>query len=271
MAEYDIFLKNKHSDKIAERMIKNNIRLLDFLVDSYFKKQNKIKILEVGPGKGYFKQAVYNRNGKHNQDRGGNSKQKNFSNEKKEYEYFAVDRNENMILNLKIDSKHGYVADLLNFKADQKFDIILAGYVIEHLPDGIALYRALNNLKALLNDTGILVLLFPNSMKLGMELYNIDYTHCFPTTKRNVNQAILDSSMYVDQVIDLCGILYTKKVNSKLQYRIKTFIMSFYHYNLINLLMSLFYHVPIWDLKNVFWRAYGLLKEPNVCFITKKN
>ena len=186
-------------------------------------------------------------------------------------EYYAVDRNKNILANLHIDAQHTVVAELPNIDIKMEFDIIFVGYVIEHLSSGIDLYNAIANLRSLLKDDGILVLQFPDAMKLGMEFYNIDYTHTLPTTKRNVNQAILDNNMHVEKAIDLCGILYTKKVDSALQYFMKSKIMFFYSYRMCNSLSKIFYRIPIWSLSNIFWRAYGLLKEPNVMFIVKKN
>lgn len=253
MAAYDIFLKNVHSDRMAQMMIQNNKRLLAYLCKEYFKTKKCLKVLEVGPGKGYFKDAIL----------GGE--------DKKKFEYYAVDRNENILKNLKLEEQYTEVAELPNIKMKRKFDIIFCGYVIEHLNSGIALYDAIANLKQLLKDDGILVLLFPDSMKLGMEFYNIDYTHSFPTTKRNVNQAVMDNSMYVKKAIDLCGILYTRKVDSIVRYCVKSGMMHFYSYRLMNLLAKVVYHIPIWSLENVFWRVYGLLKEANVMFIVKKS
>ena len=253
MAVYDIFLKNQHSDKIAQMMVKNNYRLFDYLIKAFLSQKSNIKVLEIGPGKGYFKDAVVQ------------MKHRN-----KHIEYYAVDRNENILSNLNIDPKYTKIAEMPNIQSNKKFDIIFVGYVIEHLPSGVSLYEALSNLKTLLTDDGILVLQFPNAMRLRMEFYNIDYTHAIPTTKRNVNQAILDNAMYVKKAIDLCGILYTKKVDSKLRYFIRSSIMFFYSYRIMNILSKPFYHIPIWDLNNIFWRAYGLLKEPNVMFIIKK-
>ena len=210
-------------------MVKNNKRLFDHLCSMISTKE--AAILEVGSGKGYFKDAVLNVGG---------------------YKYYAVDRNENILANLHINPSNIKTAELPNIKMDMQFDIIFVGYVIEHLPNGIELYNALENLKLLLKDDGILVLQFPDSMKLGMEFYNIDYTHMLPTTKRNVNQAILDNSMYVKKAIDLCGILYTKKVDSTIRYFIKSRIMFFYSYRLMNLLAGIFYCVPLWSLKMFF-------------------
>lgn len=252
MAAYDIFLKNTHTDKIARLMIKNNIRLINYLSNTFFQTRRKLAVMEIGPGKGYFKEAIF---------RVGGGKYK--------YEYFAVDRNQNILNHLNIASDHTKVAELPDIVTDKKFDIIFAGYVIEHLTCGMALYQAISNLRSLLKDDGILVLQFPDSMKLGMEFYNIDYTHTFPTTKRNVNQAVLDNSMYVVKSIDLCGILYTKKVDSAGRYFVKSGIMHFYSYRILNVLAKVIYRVPIWNINNLFWRGYGLLKEPNVMFIIK--
>lgn len=186
------------------------------------------------------------------------------------YQYYAVDKNENILRNLGIGEQYAKIMQMPNIEFDIKFDVIFVGYVIEHLSNGLELYAALENLKKLLKDNGILILQFPDCMKLGMEFYNIDYTHVFPTTKRNVNQAVVDNSMCVEKVVDLCGILHTKKVDSQIRYLIKSGIMFFYNYRLINILSSVFYHIPLWKLENIFWRAYGLMKEPNVMFIVKK-
>lgn len=256
MAAYDIFLNNYHSNSIANIMIRNNGRLLKFLLCKYFKDNNKkINVLEVGPGKGYFKDAILLNNKSCN----------------RKLVYFAADRNENILANLKIEKRYTRVAALPDITFETKFDIIMVGYVLEHLASGMELYKALENLKSLLSENGILVLLFPDSMKLGMEFYNIDYTHIFPTTKRNVNQAILDNNMVVDLSVDLSGILYTKKVDSRIGYKIKRILFFFYNYNIASALGKIIYRVPVWDINSIFWRAYGLLKEPNVLFVVKCN
>lgn len=182
-----------------------------------------------------------------------------------------MDRNENILNSLGISPERIKAAEMPHINWNKRFDVIFVGYVIEHLSNGAELYGSLSNLRTLLKDDGILVLQFPDCMKLGMEFYNIDYTHAFPTTKRNINQAVRDNSMHVVKAIDLCGILYTKKVDSRVRYFLKSGIMHFYSYRFMCMLLRVFYHVPLWDLGNVFWRAYALLKEPNVMFIVKKD
>lgn len=60
---YDIFLKNRHSERIARMMAKNSACLVDYLHTVYFKRKRRIAVLEVGPGKGYFKDAVLSKGG----------------------------------------------------------------------------------------------------------------------------------------------------------------------------------------------------------------
>lgn len=151
-----------------------------------------------------------------------------------------------------------------------EMDIIFAGYVIEHLETGIQLYESLQRMKQHLSKDGIIVLLFPDSMKLKMEFWNIDYTHCFPTTKRNVNQAACDCGLYVDEWADINGILYSKKINNKFFNNSRRLLASFYSYDFFNSILGVFYDKPIWDLNNVFWRIYAMIKEYNVLFVLKK-
>lgn len=258
MGVYDIFLKNSHPKVISEWMVKNNQILLEYLSGYFPKNKKHIRLLEVGPGKGYLKDAVF----RNNQKRGGGQKI---------IDYYAADRNEAMLENLHLDREHVMLSGLLDLQSERKFDIIFVGYVIEHLPDGIALYHALENLKQMLKENGILVLLFPDCMKLGMEFYNIDYTHTLPTTKRNVSQAVLDCGMRVRKAVDIRGILFPRKVESRLQYLLRSACMKFYSYKLCGVLTGFLYKVPVWDLRNVFWKAFGLLKEPNVLFIVSRS
>lgn len=248
MALYDVFLKLEHSKRASGYLIRNNIRLLRWL-----KKLNPgvyTNILEIGPGKGYLSNACNLEGG---------------------FKYHAADRSKNILDNLGIDKELCFVTELPHLDGiKQKFDIIFVGYVVEHLKNGVELYETLQNLKGLLSDNGILVLTFPDSMALGMELYNIDYTHSLPTTKRNVNQALLDAGMRMDKCVSLCGIGYVPGVESKVLYHFKKTLLFFYSYKLMSFIAWPFYHVPLHSLNNIWWRAYALLKEPNVLVIARK-
>lgn len=250
MALYDVFLSNSHSDRAKQLMIKNNERIVSYIVKRYFEETEKISFLEIGPGKGYLHTAILQNS--------------------KKIEYWAMDRNQAILDNLGIDGNHMIFGAVPECQISGKFDVIFCGYVIEHLENGVKLYETLSLLKEHLNPNGVIVLAFPNCMKLKMEFYNIDYTHILPTTKRNVNQCVIDVGCHVDKAVDLNGILYNKKVDSTFAYAVKKAVVSLYSYRICNFICKPFYHVPEWDLRNVFWRAYALIKEPNVVFFIRK-
>lgn len=251
MAAYDLFLKNEHSSWAQELMVRNNERLINWVLNKYFKSSGKISLLEIGPGKGYLHDAICKQGSK-------------------TVEYYAFDRNEAILKNLNISSDHLILGSLPDINIDRKFDIIFAGYVIEHLKNGLELFETISKLKSCLSDNGILILEFPDCMKMGMEFYNIDYTHAFPTTKRNVNQAIIDNDMYVDADVDINGLLFTRKVDSRVAYMMRRALLCLYNYNFMNGIFKPFYRIPKWDLKNIFWRFYALVKEPNVLYVVKR-
>lgn len=248
MQAYDVFLNNKQP-QFAEKILQKNAEELCKYILKFMNKKIH-KVLEIGPGKGYFYSAI--------------------SKMDQAIEYYAMDRNENILSNLGIPKDKCIICNLPSIETDQKFDVIFAGFVIEHLNNGMQLYEALINMKNRLNDEGIIVLQFPDAMKLGMELYNIDYTHCLATTKRNVNQAVVDAGLKVVKSIDLSGILYTKPVSSKIKYYFRRIFVYLYSYKIMSSLCCLFYRTPLWDLQNVFWRIYALIKEPNCMFIIQK-
>ena len=248
MGKYDIFLNVEHPQFVQKIMINNNKKLIAYLYGRYFKRH--IDFLEIGPGKGYLKTAV-----------------DEFP--EKRITYYAMDRNRAMLEHLSIDPERCYSSELPEVKIDRKFDVIFCGYVIEHLKNGSELFETISNLKEHLRENGILVLQFPDCMKMGMQFWNIDYTHVFPTTKRNVNMALCDNGMYVDKSIDINGLLHTRHIESKLEYVIQRAVMRFYSYRICSACFKPVYRKELFDLNNFFYRAYGLLKEENVMFIAK--
>lgn len=255
MALYDIFLKNQHNDFFQNLLVENNKRLLGFLKKQYFFDiKRKIKILEVGPGKGYVKKAVDQMNGK--------------------FDYYALDRNEAILENLNLKPDKVFLKELPDFDLDISkgggYDIVLISFVIEHLKSGFELYQTFNSIKKIMRKHAILVCMFPDCMKLKMEFWNIDHTHIFPTTKRNVNMTMREVALYVDKCININGILFERKVNSRFLYWLRRFFIFFYNYRFFSFLCKPLYHKPLYSMENVFYRAFCLLKEENVMFIAKR-
>lgn len=251
MAVYDVFLNNKQPEYVKKLLISNAERLIKYVFDKYnIPKDGSAKVLEIGPGKGYFYKA-FNKLGMG--------------------QYYAMDRNVNILSALGIGQERIINSSFPNIDTEEKFDLIFVGFVIEHLKNGIELFESLSELKKRLSDDGVIIIQFPDCMKLGMEFWNIDYTHALPTTKRNVNQAIVDSGLIIDRCIDISGILYTRVLDSKILYGLKRILLFLYSYRLMSFLFRPIYRVPLYDLQNLFWRVYALLKEPNVMIFVKND
>src|SRR3990167_1684400 len=118
MKFYDLFYNNPHPKWIQKLLIGFNQNILSYLL-TYFPQQKKISLLELGPGKGYFCQAARMLG--------------------KKISYSAFDRNDLILKSLNIKSIYkGEASQLSRFK--NKFDIIYAAYLIEHLKNGEELH-----------------------------------------------------------------------------------------------------------------------------------
>jgi SAM-dependent methyltransferase len=256
MAFYNVFLNNSHGEGTQKLLVKYNINILKYLIRQIESKE--ISLLEIGVGKGYFKLAV----DKVNED--GNYKIK----------YTAMDRNEDMLKNLETYTAPfdgcavGNCPEMKELP-DKKYDIIYSSFLIEHLNNGHELYTMIENCKKHLNPNGIIVFLAPDAMKQKFEFYNIDYTHIYPTTKRNVSMAFYDNDLYNINIIPLNGICTYKNFNIKFIYLVHRFFACLYSYRFWSCLLSLFYRRKLWDLNHFFYRLYCFAKEENLMFIAK--
>src|SRR5260221_7298914 len=169
---YDLFLNKAHPSWVQNFFSRYNRNIVSVLLSKLDK--TKISILEIGPGKGYFYQAIREH--------------------KVPISYTALDQNENILKHVGAPSVYvGSAPNLPKFK--KKFDIIYIAYVIEHLQDGRMVYELIQNCQKYVNPEGVIVFLVPDAMRQGMEFWNSDYTHSYPTSKRNVAMAFFDSGI----------------------------------------------------------------------------
>ncbi|MCL2095035.1 class I SAM-dependent methyltransferase [Candidatus Saccharibacteria bacterium] len=237
-------------------LLKNNINVVSYLMKQIGARKN-VKVLELGPGKGYFYRACA-------ELEGGGAK----------ISYAAFDRNKDILNNLVkmgLDKKRIYWGESPDFKAvkREKYDMIYSAYMIEHLNNGGELYTMIKELKKLLNPGGMIVFLAPDAMKQKQEFWNIDYTHSYPTTRRNVSMAFYDNDIYDVNVIDLTGIFYFKYFYSKVLYRLFRMFIFFYNYRLMAAICKPVYRRPLHRLDNIFYRIYCYFKEENLMFICR--
>jgi SAM-dependent methyltransferase len=246
MALYDIFVRDKHHPLLQSLMIALNKSIVSHIRASLGQPQGPVSVLEIGPGKGYFHEAC-------KIDGAVN--------------YYALDRNQKILGSLEGLSPDrcffGEVPDLP--ETGLQLDVIYAAFVIEHLPrGGEAQYAFINWAKRQLRPGGLLVLQAPNAEKLGMEFWNIDYTHTFPTTKRSIAHAFYDNEVEDVNIFDVNGLMTHRFFTNRLIHLMSRALLSLYHYKVFNALAYYLFGRPSWNRGNFFFSVYALTKEENL-------
>jgi len=255
---YNVFLNNNHTTKQEKMLISYNLNVINSILKRLKSNKKKIDLLELGVGKGYFAQACreYNETGEI------------------EIKYSAFDRNKEMLRQLTESDKtiRTYSGELpkLTIK-NKKFDIIYCAFVVEHLKNGLEVYDLINNMKKLLNDGGLMVLFTPNALSQRFEFYNIDYTHQYPTTARNVTMAFKDCNIEEVKVTKINGLCTYKGFENQILRVTHKVLFSLYSYRLFSAVLQPFYRTPLYDLNNFFYRVFCFFKEENLMFVARYN
>jgi SAM-dependent methyltransferase len=80
---------------------------------------------------------------------------------------------------------------------DDKFDVIICVHVIEHALNGYEAREWLKALNSLLNENGKIFIISPDIKDFKSYFWDIDWSHCFPTSKENLKQIFNDLGMKV--------------------------------------------------------------------------
>lgn len=256
---YNVFLNHNHTSTQEKILLNFNYQIVSHIISKLPSKRKKnIEVLEIGVGKGYFAQACLTYSKKH----------------ENKINYSAFDRNDDMLNNLAQYDKtiKTYRGELpnLTIKTDKKFDIVYCAFVIEHLNNGLEVYEVINNIKKILSDDGLIVFFTPDALSQGYEFYNIDYTHQYPTTGRNVTMAFNDCGITEVTCLKINGICTYKNFDNPIVRILHKFVFAFYSYKLFSVLARPFYKVPLYRLNNFFYQVYCFFKEENLMFIAKK-
>lgn len=76
--------------------------------------------------------------------------------------------------------------------ASNQFDVSFAANFLEHMLDFRHAYDLVDEMKRVVRPDGLVCHCVPNVMDWGLQFWNGDYTHSFPTTPRRVAQIYLD-------------------------------------------------------------------------------
>ena len=241
---YDIFLHKAQPGWMRQILLKSNQNIIDFLLKLL--PQKSLSILEIGPGKGYFYDAL-------------KTKIMSFS-------YSALDKNINILKQLKIPTI--YQSDLPDLPVmKNKYDLIYLAYVVEHLKNGTEYFHLIKNCRKNLKLDGLIVLLMPNATLNGMEFWDMDYTHMFPPTKRGIYMGFADNgftNIDVYEYNDLALWLTGNPIFWPWILRFCRILFFWYDYRFFSVFFSFIYKVPDYYLTNIFFRFYIFVKSAGI-------
>lgn len=248
MSSYNIFFENSHTNRVQKLMIWLNRSLLRLILRDHTY-DAPISILEIGPGKGYFYLAT-----------------RKFPS----IQYAACDRNANFgQIFSDVEFICAETPPLPYEDTDRQFDIVFASYVIEHLRDGVHIADFVESCYRCLKPGGKLVLTCPDAMKQKFELWNMDYTHRYPTTKRNVGMLLNDCGFVIEKLVDINGLLTIPHFESRAIYYTLKLLLWPYSYHIVHFILG-WTTSPKHALTNPFYRFHCLTKQQNLLFVSKK-
>jgi SAM-dependent methyltransferase len=220
MAYYDNFYLHEHPHWAQKLLVYFNRQILSFLLSFFIPSKKQISLLEVGPGKGYFYRACRNSS---------------------RVEYSCVDQNRLILDHLPEDQAFQQTVPPLP-DMNRKFDIIYSAYLIEHLNGGKEVYEFAESCAKHLQPNGLLVLLAPDCLAQKLEFWNMDYTHTYPTTARNVSMILRENRFSILGIHPINGLLTVPKFHRRTVYWILKSIFFLYSYRFFQGLLG-------WTLK----------------------
>jgi SAM-dependent methyltransferase len=171
---YSNYIRREPHDR-SKRFISNwHKKLLKHALND---SENLVRsVMEVGPGHGYLATHVV--------DMG--------------MDYEFIDTSPSVHTKMKELGFDGYLGTVGDFAVSpKKFDLIWLSHVLEHSPTWVDARNLLSDIAGLLSPTGRITIIGPDAQCWGREFWNIDATHGFPTTLRNVAQLVDDVGLSV--------------------------------------------------------------------------
>lgn len=210
MAYYDNFLKRSKISKFGVFIVK---RQNDFFIKKILKYSNnshgKIRVLEIGPGKGYFAEEC----------------------RKHDFEYQCIEPNVNMYESLKKRNFKVHCFQVPPIRVKDEFDVIFMNQVFEHMSCRAEALKLFEDCKKRLNTGGLLIISVPDITYSKEDFWGSDYTHSFPLSLYSLKQ------IYTDFDFDI------KYANVK-----TIFFEGYFITKLIKFITSVFYNLGILKL-----------------------
>lgn len=204
-----MFIVNKVSGYVLEHILKYSANLE--------------KVLEIGPGNGYF--AKY------------------FS--KKNISYTCYEPNEKIrssLSNLGVIIRSEYAPPIL--EADNSFDVVVISHVLEHMPSSEIAFQLISETYRVLREGGILILFCPDARSWKQDFFDVDYTHSFITTPNRVRSILDDNRFHIVKMRSIFGCFgsFPGFVINWMNNAILTIAISFFQFQRRLLKMKITFH-----------------------------
>ena len=171
---YSNYVKRKPGSFGEKSIRKWHLRLLKS--DLKGKSLTNLRLLEIGPGHGYVAE--------HCRGLG--------------IEYRFCDTSAAVVEHM---NKKGFVGhlSLIQDLGDEvgNFDVVWMSHVLEHCPNWLEARTMISSVGNRLAENGTAVNISPDFMNWRREFWNVDWSHGYPTTIRNVSQLVDDVGMRV--------------------------------------------------------------------------
>ena len=150
----------------------------------------------------------------------------------------------------------GEIPPLPNQVKTNYYNIAYAAFVAEHMKDGIELFEFVHALKTVVKPNGIIALIMPDARSMGIEFWNQDYTHRYPTTERNVRMICEENNLKVEN-ITFIEVLFKK--NDVLDCKVFSIFIIIVGVD------------DFLDIKLYFYSIYQYIKIDIMLFVCRKN
>jgi len=174
MGFYDFRVINKRSD-VGQKIIENTNDKIFSLLAPHF--NDRTTLLEIAPGQAEFARRCI----------------------AKRLTYFAVEANESFCHELRrlgaSEVINAFVPPLPF--PDNKFDIVYASHLLEHMPDSQRALQLTSEIRRVLTMGGLICLVVPDALYDLTTFYDHDYTHSFITSENRLWMLLSDANFEI--------------------------------------------------------------------------
>jgi len=234
MAFYDNFYKRSGVSDLGRYIIHKQHDLYINLIKKHTnKKSENIRVLEIGPGKGFFAKRC--------NDEG--------------FKYQAIEANKKMCEALK---KSGFTVHndyVPPINLSDKFDVIFMAQVLEHMKDRDEALKLFQNCQENLKKQGLLIISVPDIRFWKENFWGADYTHNYPLSIYSLQQIFVDFDMSI-KYTNLQALFFRGVILTKLLYIL---MQIFYFLGLIKLV----WRRKAYKIKNLFSASCIVVGQKN--------